>query len=152
MLLFCWKWSFSIVKDENNKMDSSQTDLVWDLLRPEGDVVCDIVECRVGVARLRPQLPRQWGDQASDKSLRFCRLFMQISSILLKFFLLLKYIRFYVLRLNTSVVLKSHLGKFLPLPTKFLNTWSLNSSLGRYVFGSEISYNKAPPRLPGLGC
>ncbi len=23
-------------------------------------------------------------------------------------------------------------------------------SLGRYVFGSEISYNKAPPRLPGL--
>ena len=26
------------------------------------------------------------------------------------------------------------------------------SSLGRYVFGSEISYNKAPPRLPGLGC
>ncbi len=28
----------------------------------------------------------------------------------------------------------------------------LTSSLGRYVFGSEISYNKAPPRLPGLGC
>jgi hypothetical protein len=27
-----------------------------------------------------------------------------------------------------------------------------HSSLGRYVFGSEISYNKAPPRLPGLGC
>jgi hypothetical protein len=26
------------------------------------------------------------------------------------------------------------------------------SSLGRYVFGSEISYNKLPPRLPGLGC
>jgi hypothetical protein len=34
-------------------------------------------------------------------------------------------------------------------------TWPLvisGSSLGRYVFGSEISYNKAPPRLPGLGC
>ena len=29
---------------------------------------------------------------------------------------------------------------------------ALRSSLGRYVFGSEISYNKAPPRLPGLGC
>jgi hypothetical protein len=29
---------------------------------------------------------------------------------------------------------------------------SQKSSLGRYVFGSEISYNKAPPRLPGLGC
>jgi hypothetical protein len=29
---------------------------------------------------------------------------------------------------------------------------SVVSSLGRYVFGSEISYNKAPPRLPGLGC
>ncbi len=28
----------------------------------------------------------------------------------------------------------------------------VHSSLGRYVFGSEISYNKAPPRLPGLGC
>jgi hypothetical protein len=25
-----------------------------------------------------------------------------------------------------------------------------NSSLGRYVFGSEISYNKPPPPLPGL--
>ncbi len=25
-----------------------------------------------------------------------------------------------------------------------------DSSLGRYVFGSEISYNKAPPPLPGL--
>ncbi len=31
-------------------------------------------------------------------------------------------------------------------------TSSYDSSLGRYVFGSEISYNKAPPRLPGLGC
>ncbi len=31
--------------------------------------------------------------------------------------------------------------------------WKIDtSSLGRYVFGSEISYNKAPPRLPGLGC
>ncbi len=33
-----------------------------------------------------------------------------------------------------------------------INTNSAPSSLGRYVFGSEISYNKAPPRLPGLGC
>jgi hypothetical protein len=32
------------------------------------------------------------------------------------------------------------------------NRASPGSSLGRYVFGSEISYNKAPPRLPGLGC
>ncbi len=31
-------------------------------------------------------------------------------------------------------------------------TGSDDSSLGRYVFGSEISYNKPPPRLPGLGC
>jgi hypothetical protein len=30
--------------------------------------------------------------------------------------------------------------------------FEVGSSLGRYVFGSEISYNKAPPRLPGLGC
>ncbi len=29
---------------------------------------------------------------------------------------------------------------------------SMGSSLGRYVFGSVLSYNKAPPRLPGLGC
>ncbi len=35
-----------------------------------------------------------------------------------------------------------------PQPCFFSNM----SSLGRYVFGSEISYNKAPPRLPGLGC
>ncbi len=33
-----------------------------------------------------------------------------------------------------------------------LNLVRNRSSLGRYVFGSEISYNKAPPRLPGLGC
>ncbi len=31
-------------------------------------------------------------------------------------------------------------------------TFHIASSLGRYVFGSEISYNKAPPRLPGLAC
>ena len=36
---------------------------------------------------------------------------------------------------------------------KILNIFGhIVSSLGRYVFGSEISYNKAPPRLPGLGC
>ncbi len=34
----------------------------------------------------------------------------------------------------------------------FIFSINHNSSLGRYVFGSEISYNKAPPRLPGLGC
>ncbi len=34
----------------------------------------------------------------------------------------------------------------------FVFVLSKGSSLGRYVFGSEISYNKAPPRLPGLGC
>ena len=28
----------------------------------------------------------------------------------------------------------------------------MSSSLGRGVFGSEISYNKAPPLLPGLAC
>ncbi len=34
----------------------------------------------------------------------------------------------------------------------FIKFVKCESSLGRYVFGSEISYNKAPPRLPGLGC
>ncbi len=36
-----------------------------------------------------------------------------------------------------------------PMPATVIRSVS---SLGRYVFGSEISYNKAPPRLPGLGC
>jgi hypothetical protein len=39
--------------------------------------------------------------------------------------------------------------------TRALWYWSAkidDSSLGRYVFGSEISYNKAPLRLPGLAC
>ncbi len=36
--------------------------------------------------------------------------------------------------------------------TEMLPVERVVSSLGRYVFGSEISYNKAPPRLPGLGC
>ncbi len=35
---------------------------------------------------------------------------------------------------------------------KKFSSHSRVSSLGRYVFGSEISYNKPPPRLPGLGC
>ena len=33
-----------------------------------------------------------------------------------------------------------------------VSVYTTVSSLGRYVFGSEISYNKPPPRLPGLGC
>ncbi len=35
---------------------------------------------------------------------------------------------------------------------KTTHWFTAESSLGRYVFGSEISYNKAPPRLPGLAC
>ena len=42
-----------------------------------------------------------------------------------------------------SICLREGLGRSKLQPT---------SSLGRYVFGSEISYNKAPPRLPGLAC
>jgi len=38
------------------------------------------------------------------------------------------------------------------IPALNLMNTTPESSLGRYVFGSEISYNKAPPRLPGLGC
>ncbi len=34
--------------------------------------------------------------------------------------------------------------------TRTIRMFNNLSSLGRYVFGSEISYNKAPPRLPGL--
>jgi hypothetical protein len=37
-------------------------------------------------------------------------------------------------------------------PPSVLKSVKNVSSLGRYVFGSEISYNKPPPRLPGLGC
>jgi hypothetical protein len=46
-----------------------------------------------------------------------------------------------------------HLSPLPPpeIPCEFITNPSI-SSLGRYVFGSEISYNKAPPRLPGLGC
>jgi hypothetical protein len=51
----------------------------------------------------------------------------------------------------------SYLNKIISLNVKYecVNrkvVTILMSSLGRYVFGSEISYNKAPPRLPGLGC
>ncbi len=41
---------------------------------------------------------------------------------------------------------------FLSNNFAFADVSAVASSLGRYVFGSEISYNKAPPRLPGLGC
>ncbi len=41
--------------------------------------------------------------------------------------------------------------QFLSLPSGVKASYEV-SSLGRYVFGSEISYNKAPPRLPGLAC
>ncbi len=40
----------------------------------------------------------------------------------------------------------------IPAPQREDRIVERKSSLGRYVFGSEISYNKAPPRLPGLGC
>ncbi len=44
-------------------------------------------------------------------------------------------------------------GRYADLEKKFFGeNKAIMSSLGRYVFGSEISYNKAPPRLPGLGC
>jgi len=46
-----------------------------------------------------------------------------------------------------SLWVTKKLGSKIPL----VSFWD-PSSLGRYVFGSEISYNKAPPRLPGLGC
>ncbi len=49
-------------------------------------------------------------------------------------------------------LLKLHLANFFHASTDILEDFGLESSLGRYVFGSEISYNKAPPRLPGLGC
>ncbi len=39
-----------------------------------------------------------------------------------------------------------------PILSLPVSLFAFLSSLGRYVFGSEISYNKAPPRLPGLGC
>jgi hypothetical protein len=57
-----------------------------------------------------------------------------------------------------SLLLKSFLMKELQQNIACLSSLSHSdffrgvSSLGRYVFGSEISYNKAPPRLPGLGC
>ncbi len=45
----------------------------------------------------------------------------------------------------------TYMPRSLPATGNFAYTLRV-SSLGRYVFGSEISYNKAPPRLPGLGC
>ncbi len=43
-------------------------------------------------------------------------------------------------------------GRGQGVEPKNVSIFNIISSLGRYVFGSEISYNKAPPRLPGLGC
>ncbi len=54
----------------------------------------------------------------------------------------------FTISLKQKVFMHLFLGKY-PLPT---TKHTYISSLGRYVFGSEISYNKAPPRLPGLGC
>ncbi len=58
--------------------------------------------------------------------------------------------KFRVEQLQSHIMRKGFLkceemGKYFPI-------YEEASSLGRYVFGSEISYNKAPPRLPGLGC
>jgi hypothetical protein len=55
--------------------------------------------------------------------------------------------------LNSNILLKIT----FPMPNakdleKTTHWFTAESSLGRYVFGSEISYNKAPPRLPGLAC
>jgi hypothetical protein len=57
-------------------------------------------------------------------------------------------------KLKVEAISKSWLARFkmVILVWEVLNGRRFTSSLGRYVFGSEISYNKAPPRLPGLGC
>ncbi len=54
--------------------------------------------------------------------------------------------------MEPQIVLVYRIIGNLKSPAYDTETESPNSSLGRYVFGSEISYNKAPPRLPGLGC
>jgi hypothetical protein len=51
-----------------------------------------------------------------------------------------------------GLVLLHNCGKIIDAFCKNFTYFTYKSSLGRYVFGSEISYNKAPPRLPGLGC
>jgi hypothetical protein len=55
-----------------------------------------------------------------------------------------------------SILVSCPTGNMVELQALLTSRGSRNiggkSSLGRYVFGSEISYNKAPPRLPGLGC
>ncbi len=55
---------------------------------------------------------------------------------------------------NAELGTRSFFRGSLSAPHSIFSPGSLTlmSSLGRYVFGSEISYNKAPPRLPGLGC
>ncbi len=60
-----------------------------------------------------------------------------------------KVLRFRKLAIVQIIWVIYHFGKFKKNDPNLVNT---TSSLGRYVFGSEISYNKAPPRLPGLGC
>jgi hypothetical protein len=59
-------------------------------------------------------------------------------------------------RVHTSILDRPIGGKVFIIFVKYFSyrTYNLDnlSSLGRYVFGSEISYNKAPPRLPGLAC
>ncbi len=54
----------------------------------------------------------------------------------------------YVLTLQVSTASLPHDRE--PCEIKVVSNHT--SSLGRYVFGSEISYNKAPPRLAGRAC
>ncbi len=74
-----------------------------------------------------------------------------------------RYLPAYLLYVPTDLLtvhtyLPTYLHTYLHLCTAYLPTSlptylpTYLSSLGRYVFGSEISYNKPPPRLPGLGC
>jgi hypothetical protein len=67
-----------------------------------------------------------------------------------------QYLKCYMRNLCVSSCHQIATGHFIPIVMAEgrlgQETATTNSSLGRYVFGSEISYNKAPPRLPGLGC
>jgi hypothetical protein len=99
-------------------------------------------------------LPLRIASHCDNNNCKISSLIIWYSKKLLKTFLLNYYGELFEQPVCAAgfALLNLPKGKSLGRSKPETNSSNEQSSLGRYVFGSEISYNKPPPRLPGLGC
>ncbi len=109
---------------------------------------------RVRRKRNRNQFPQLWYVSVFDGWWYTCTVPLVWLEMFLSMFRIRKFLGLLKPSINRQKKYENLTSRVLWLFNNFLSLKKklLISSLGRYVFGSEISYNKAPPRLPGLAC